>query len=136
MKILGISCYYHDSAAALIENGEIIAAVQEERFSRNKNDASFPFKSIKYCLEEGQIDAKELDAIVFFEKPFLKFERIIESFIENAPFSLFSFSKNMPKWIKQKLFLRQEITQKFNEIFENIDWLNTQLLFSKHNLSH
>lgn len=136
MRILGISCYYHDSAAALIENGEIIAAVQEERYSRKKNDADFPFKSIEYCLNEGQIEAKDLDAIVFFEKPFLKFERIIESFIENAPLSLFSFSKNMPKWIKQKLFVKKEILQKFDENYSDIDWSKTHLLFSKHHLSH
>ena len=136
MRILGISCYYHDSAAALIENGEIIAAVQEERYSRKKNDADFPFKSIEYCLNEGQIEAKDLDAIVFFEKPFLKFERIIESFIENAPLSLFSFSKNMPKWIKQKLFVKKEIIQKFDENYPDIDWSKTHLLFSKHHLSH
>jgi carbamoyltransferase len=136
MRILGISCYYHDSAAALIENGEVIAAAQEERFSRKKNDADFPIKSIEYCLHEGQIEAKNLDAIVFFEKPFLKFERIIESFIEKAPLGLFSFSKNMPKWIKQKLFMKREILQKFNENYPDIDWLKTQLLFSKHHLSH
>lgn len=136
MRILGISCYYHDSAAALIENGEIVAAVQEERYSRKKNDSDFPIKSIEYCLHEGQIEAKDLDAIVFFEKPFLKFERIIESFIENAPLGLFSFSKNMPKWIKQKLFMKREIIQKFDENYPNIDWSKTQLLFSKHHLSH
>lgn len=136
MRILGISCFYHDSAAALIQNGEIIAAVQEERFSRKKNDADFPNNSIEYCLREGQIEAKDLDAIVFFEKPFLKFERIIESFVENAPLGLFSFSKNMPKWIKQKLFMKREIIQKFDENHPDIDWSKTQLLFSKHHLSH
>jgi carbamoyltransferase len=136
MRIIGISCFYHDSAAALIVNGEIKAAVQEERFSRKKNDADFPIKSIEYCLLEGQIEAKDLDAIVFFEKPFLKFERIIESFIDNAPLGLFSFSKNMPKWIKQKLFMKREIIQKFDENYPNIDWSKTQLLFSKHHLSH
>jgi carbamoyltransferase len=136
MQIIGISCFYHDSAAALIVNGEIKAAVQEERFSRKKNDADFPIKSIEYCLLEGQIEAKDLDAIVFFEKPFLKFERIIESFIDKAPLGLFSFSKNMPKWIKQKLFMKREIIQKFDENYPNIDWSKTQLLFSKHHLSH
>lgn len=136
MRILGISCFYHDSAAALIVNDEIKAAVQEERFSREKNDANFPIKSIEYCLEVGQIEAKDLDAIVFFEKPFLKFERIIENFIENAPLGLFSFSKNMPKWIKQKLFMKREIIQKFDENFSDIVWSKTQLLFSKHHLSH
>ena len=136
MNILGISAYFHDSSSSLLIDNEIIAAVQEERFSRKKNDADFPFKSIEYCLHEGQIEAKDLDVIVFFEKPFLKFERIIESFIENTPLDLFSFSKNMPKWIKQKLFMKREIIQKFDEKYPDIDWSKTQLLFSKHHLSH
>ena len=136
MNILGVAAYFHDSSASLIINNEIIAAVQEERFSRKKNDADFPIKSIEYCILEGKIDAKDLDAIVFYEKPFLKFERIIESFIENAPLNLYAFSKNMPKWIKQKLFMKREIIQKFKESYPDIDWSKTQLLFSKHHLSH
>ncbi len=136
MKILGISAFFHDSAAALIVGGEIIAAAQEERFTRKKNDASFPTHSISYFLKEAGISANELDAIVFYEKPFLKFERILSEFVSNASFGLVSFAKNMPSWIKQKLFMRREITQLFDEHFGAMNWNKTSLLFSKHHLSH
>ena len=96
MYILGISSYYHDSAACLIKNDQIIAAAQEERFSRKKHDASFPLNAIKYCLQEAEIDASEIDQVVFYEKPFLKFERIFETFLSSAPKGFFVFLKSMP----------------------------------------
>ena len=104
MKILGISCFYHDSAAALIVDGEILAAVQEERFTRVKNDPSFPLNSIRYCLEAEEIGLSELDYVVFYEKPLIKFERIIESFLHVSPFGFGSFLEAMRVWIKGKLF--------------------------------
>ena len=102
MHILGISAYYHDSAACLLSDGEIIAAVQEERFTRKKHDASFPQNAIKYCLEEGNIHANQIDKVVFYEKPFVKFERLLETYLAFAPKGFTSFAKAMPVWIKDK----------------------------------
>lgn len=136
MKILGISAFFHDSSATLIVDGKIIAAVQEERFSRIKNDASFPEKSIAFCFNEAGMEAIDLDAIVFYEKPFLKFERIVDELINQAPFGLISFAKNMPIWVKQKLFMKRKIKEKMNTLFGEINWNKTELLFSKHHLSH
>ena len=136
MKILGISAFFHDASATLIVDGAIIAAVQEERFSRKKNDANFPEKSIAFCLSVAGIDASELNAIVFYEKPFLKFERIVDELTNQAPFGLISFAKNMPIWVKQKLFMKREIKEKMNTLFGEMDWKKTEILFSKHHLSH
>ncbi len=135
MKILGISAYYHDSAAVIIEQGEIIAAAQEERFSRIKHDESFPIESIKYCLGEAVIDINDLDAVVFYDKPFLKFERILETYMNNAPKGWWQFIKAMPAWLKEKLFIKDKLKSELKEIGE-IDWKKTDLLFSKHHLSH
>ena len=135
MKILGISAYYHDSAAVIIEHGEIIAAAQEERFSRIKHDESFPIESIKYCLGEAVIDINDLDAVVFYDKPFLKFERILETYMNNAPKGWWQFIKAMPAWLKEKLFIKDKLKSELKEIGE-IDWKKTDLLFSKHHLSH
>lgn len=135
MKILGISAYYHDSAAVLIEHGEIIAAAQEERFSRIKHDESFPIEAIKYCLGEAVIDINDLDAVVFYDKPFLKFERILETYMNNAPKGWWQFIKAMPAWLKEKLFIKEKLKSELKEIGE-IDWKRTDLLFSKHHLSH
>ena len=101
--LLGISCFYHDSAAAIIEDGNIIAAVQEERFSRIKHDSSFPNQSIEYCLNAGNISIEELDHVVFYEKPFLKFDRLLETYLSFAPYGLRSFMAAMPQWLKEKL---------------------------------
>jgi carbamoyltransferase len=136
MKILGISAYYHDSAAALIEDGEIIAAAQEERFSRKKNDERFPENSIKYCLSEAGLNLSEIDAVVFYDKPFLKFERLLETYFENVPKGWISFITSMPVWLKEKLFLKSELKKSLKKIDDKIDWSKTQLLFSKHHLSH
>lgn len=109
MKILGISAYYHDSAVALIDDGEIIAAVQEERFSRIKHDSGFPVNGIKYCLEEAECSISEIDYVVFYDKPILKFDRLIETYLAFAPQGFNSFTKAIPLWLKKKLFLKKEI---------------------------
>ena len=135
MKILGISAFYHDSAAALIENGEIVAAAQEERFTRKKHDPNFPTNAVKYCLEYGGTTINELDAIVFYDKPLLKFERLLETYYTFAPRGLQSFITAMPVWIKEKMFLKRLI----NEELEKIGYdksKKVKLLFPEHHLSH
>ena len=102
--ILGISAFYHDSAACLLENGNIVAAVQEERFTRIKHDASFPRRAIEYCLSEAGILLEEVSYVVFYEKPFLKFERLLETYLSLAPKGFRSFVSSMPIWVKEKLF--------------------------------
>ena len=116
MKILGISCFYHDSAASIIINSQIVAAVQEERFTRKKHTPNFPINSIKYCLEETGFKIKELDAIVFYDKPIVKFERLISTFYAMAPKGLIQFIKSIPIWLKEKLFLRKLIFDNLKEI--------------------
>ena len=106
MNILGISAYYHDSAACLLINGDVAAAVQEERFTRKKHDPSFPSNSIIYCLNDSKINPEDIDYIVFYEKPFLKFERLLETYLAFAPKGFISFSKAMPIWIKENFFKR------------------------------
>ena len=107
--ILGISCLYHDSAACLLRNGEIISAVQEERFSRIKHDASFPLNAIKYCLESNNLDMRDINYIVYYEKPLLTFERLLETYLAVAPRGLRSFIAAMQVWLKEKLFLKSQI---------------------------
>ena len=109
MYILGISAFYHDSAACLIYKDEIVAAAQEERFSRLKHDQSFPSNAINYCLKEAKIDASKIANVVFYEKPFLKFERLIETYLAFAPMGYKSFAKSMPSWIKEKLFFKSKL---------------------------
>ncbi|MCB9256434.1 MAG: hypothetical protein H6579_04835 [Chitinophagales bacterium] len=135
MKILGISAYYHDSAAALIEDEEIVAAAQEERFSRIKHDEGFPKQAIEYCLKEAALNISDLDAIVFYDKPFLKFERILQNFLDHAPKGWWLFVRAMPEWLKQKLFIKDQLKTQLKELGE-VDWKKTDLLFSKHHLSH
>ena len=106
MNILGISAFYHDSAACLIKDGNIIAAVQEERFSRMKHDESFPFSAIQYCLKEGDLAISDIDYITFYEKPFLKFERLLETYLQYAPCGLPAFLQALPRWIKQKIWIK------------------------------
>ena len=103
-SILGISAFYHDSAAALIKDGNIIAAAQEERFTRKKHDANYPFKAVEYVLKEASLKLNQIDHIVFFEKPFLKFERLLETYLAFAPRGFKSFSMSMPIWLREKLF--------------------------------
>ena len=136
MYILGISAFYHDSAACLIKDGEIIAAAQEERFTRKKHDAGFPSHAIKYCLKEAGIAANEIDNIVFYEKPFVKFERLLETYLAFAPKGFTSFAKAMPVWIKDKLFQKYAIIKELkSKLDESVDW-HERLLFSEHHLSH
>lgn len=136
MFILGISAFYHDSAACLLKDGEIIAAAQEERFTRKKHDASFPKNAIQYCLTEAGISGNEIEHLVFYEKPFLKFERLLETYLAFAPRGFISFIKAMPEWVKDKLFLKSKIIIELKKIFGNsVDW-RERLLFSEHHLSH
>ena len=133
--ILGISAFYHDSAAALIRGGKIISAAQEERFSRTKHDARYPFNAVKYVLEEGNIKLSEIDHIVFFEKPFLKFERLLETYMAFAPKGFKSFSLSMPLWLREKLFQKKFLFDKLkhhDEEFEDIK----KIKFSEHHYSH
>ena len=106
-SILGISAFYHDSAAALINDGKIIAAVQEERFSRKKHDARYPYNAINFVLNYSKLKLSEIDFIVFFEKPFLKFERLLETYVGFAPKGFTSFSMSMPIWLREKLFQKK-----------------------------
>ena len=136
MYILGISAFYHDSAACLLKDGEIIAAAQEERFTRKKHDAGFPAHAILYCLKEAEIAANEITNIVFYEKPFVKFERLLETYLAFAPKGFTSFAKAMPVWIKDKLFQKSTLIKELKSTLdENVDW-RERLLFSEHHLSH
>jgi carbamoyltransferase len=136
MKILGLSAYYHDSAASLLVDGDIVAAAQEERFTRKKHDAAFPVNAIKYCLKEAQIGSADLDYVVFYDKPFLKFERLFETYLAFAPSGFKSFATSLPVWLKDKLFQKTMITDAFKDAFgKEIDW-TSKLLFSEHHLSH
>ena len=116
MKILGISCFYHDSAAALVDNGRIINCVQEERFSRKKHDSNFPSNSIKFILEENKINLNDINYIVFYEKPFIKFERLIETYLHYVPKGFGSFKNALPIWIKEKLFQKVIIRDLLKDI--------------------
>jgi carbamoyltransferase len=135
MKILGISAFYHDSAAAIIIDGEIVAAAQEERFTRKKFDASFPRNAVEFCLQYTGTYLNNLDAIVFYDKPFLKFERLLETYYNFSPKGVKSFITSMPVWIKEKIFLRKVITEEFDKI-EKFDRKKVKLLFPEHHLSH
>jgi carbamoyltransferase len=128
MNILGISCFYHDSAASLVRDGEIIAAAQEERFSRRKHDFDFPINAVKWCLEQGGITAKDLDFLIFYEKPLIKFERILENFLSQAPSGISQFMQAMPIWLKEKLWIPDLIRGKLN--YEG------KMLFARHHEAH
>ena len=134
VSILGISAYYHDSAAALIIDGEIIAAAQEERFTRKKHDAAYPTNAIDYCLSEAGINLSELDYVAFYDKPFLKFERLVETYVSYAPKGFSSFAKSMPLWLGEKLFLKTTLTKQLKEKDPNFN--EQKLLFGEHHLSH
>ena len=111
MKILGISAFYHDSAAALIDGETIVAAAQEERFTRIKHDQAFPIHAVEYCLQEANLAVEDIDQIVFFEKPFIKFERLLETYVAFAPRGFVSFKSALPLWVKEKLFQRKIIRE-------------------------
>jgi carbamoyltransferase len=134
MRVLGISAFYHDSAAALVEDGRIVAAAQEERFTRKKHDSSFPKNAIAYCLEEAGAELDELDHAVFYDKPFLKFERLLETYLTFAPRGFSSFRMAMPLWLKEKLFQKSLLKGELKKFAQSFD-IN-QLLFCEHHLSH
>ena len=135
MRILGISAFYHDSAAALVEDGHIIAAAQEERFTRKKQDARYPENAIRYCLEEGALSLDELDFIAFYEKPFLKFERLLETYLAFAPRGFASFRMALPLWLKEKLFQKDLLGKRLKARAPGFDW-QRKLLFAEHHRSH
>ena len=134
-SILGISAFYHDSAAALVVDGEIIAAAQEERFSRKKHDPGYPFNAVNYVLTEGKLKLNEVDHIVFFEKPFLKFERLLETYMAFAPRGFKSFSLSMPLWLREKLFQKKFLFDKLKQHDENFKDIK-KIKFSEHHYSH
>jgi carbamoyltransferase len=135
MKVLGISAFYHDAAAAIIIDGEIIAAAQEERFTRKKHDPSFPKNAVNFCLQYSGRSLNDMDAIVFYDKPLLKFERLLETYYNFAPSGVKSFVTSMPVWIKEKLFLKSLIYDSLDDI-EKVDRKKVKLLFPEHHLSH
>lgn len=128
MNILGISAFYHDSSACLVQDGKIVSAAQEERFTRKKHDPSFPKNAINYCLQENGINAKDLNYVAFYDKPFIKFERILETYLSFAPFGISSFIKAIPLWIKQKIWMRELLLKEIN--FEG------KIIFPEHHESH
>ena len=134
-SILGISAFYHDSAAALLIDGKIIAAAQEERFTRKKHDPSYPYNSIKYVLDEAKLNLSQIDQIVFYEKPFLKFERLLETYLAFAPRGFSTFLMSMPLWLREKLFQKNYI---FNQLKRNDKEFNDidKISFSEHHFSH
>ena len=135
MRILGISAFYHDSAAALLVEGRIVAAAQEERFTRKKQDARFPIHAIGYCLAEGGIKLDDVDYVVFYEKPFLKFERLLETYLAFAPQGYRSFAMAIPIWIQEKLFQKDIIRRELQKLAPDFDW-KSRLLFTEHHVSH
>lgn len=135
MRILGISAFYHDSAAALLVDGGFVAAAQEERFTRRKHDSAFPAAAVRYCLAAGGISAEDLDYVVFYEKPFLKFERLLETYLAFAPRGFQSFRKAIPIWLKEKLFQKSVLRNHLLEIDKTVDW-EARLLFADHHQSH
>lgn len=136
MYVLGISAWYHDSSACLVKDGVIVAAAQEERFSRKKHDSTFPVNAITYCLSEKNLQQHDIDLVVFYEKPFLKFERLLETYLAFAPKGFTSFAKSMPLWIKDKLFQRKNIVSALKTIWGDDSNITDRLLFSEHHLSH
>jgi carbamoyltransferase len=128
--ILGISAFYHDSAAALIVDGHIVAAAQEERFTRKKHDERFPVNAVEYCLHAAQIQAADVDYVGFYEKPLLKFERLLETYLAYAPSGVKSFAKAMPQWVQQKLHLPREIRAGLGGEYRK------RIVFTEHHESH
>jgi carbamoyltransferase len=135
MRILGISAFYHDAAAALVEDGKILGAAQEERFSRKKHDPSFPRNAIDFCLSDNNLSLEEIDFVAFYDKPFLKMERLLETYVAFAPRGFRSFAKALPIWLKEKLFQKTLLARELEELSPGIDW-SSRLLFSEHHQSH
>ena len=135
MHVLGISAYYHDSAACLVRDGEIVAAAQEERFTRRKHDAGFPINAIRYCLREGGIGAGDPEHVTFYDKPFLKFERLLETYFAFAPRGFRSFRIALPVWLREKLFLKSLLERELRALDADQNW-SAKLLFGEHHMSH
>ncbi len=135
MRILGISAFYHDSAAAIVEDGKIVAAAQEERFTRVKHDPRFPEQAIRYCLEEAACGIDRIDHVAFFEKPLIKFERLLETYLATAPRGFASFQKAIPVWMKEKLFQKANLKKTLKALPGGADW-NDSMLFTEHHQSH
>ena len=135
MRILGISAFYHDSAAALVRDGEIVAAAQEERFTRKKHDSRFPAKAVEYCLAQDGVGLADVDWVAFYDKPFLKFERLLETYVAFAPRGLRSFAMAMPLWVREKLFQKSLLRNELKQFSADFDWEN-RLLFTEHHQSH
>ena len=135
MLVLGLSAFYHDSAAALVRDGEIIAAAQEERFTRKKNDANFPKYAAEYCLREAGVTLDDIDAVAFYDKPLLTFDRLLETYLAYAPLGFKSFAKAIPVWVKEKLLQKSLIAKALNELdLGHVD--EEKLLFGYHHHSH
>ena len=135
MRILGISAFYHDSAAALIDDGDVRAAAQEERFTRKKHDADFPDNAIAFCLEHAGVSLDDVDFVAFYDKPFLKFERLLETYVAFAPKGFASFRMAMPLWLREKLFQKDLLRRRFTSHAPHFDW-KRRLLFAEHHQSH
>jgi carbamoyltransferase len=135
MIVVGVSAFYHDSAIALVRDGEIIAAAQEERFTRVKHDPGFPVNALRYCLEAAGVTAKEIDHVAFYDKPFLKFERLLETYLAFAPRGFASFRLALPVWLREKLFLKDLLSTKLKALSPEVAW-SEKLLFGEHHLSH
>ena len=132
--ILGISAFYHDSAAALVVDGEVVAAAQEERFTRKKHDARYPKQAVDYILSEAGLKLRQLDRVAFYDKPFLKFERLLETYIAHAPKGFKQFGMAMPVWLREKLFLKDQLLKELKKLDKEFD--SEKLLFGEHHLSH
>ena len=135
MRILGVSAFYHDSAAALVEDGRVVAAAQEERFTRKKHDSGFPTSAIRFCLEFSGASPRDVDFVAFYDKPFLKFERLLETYLAFAPRGFASFRMAIPIWLREKLFLKSNLTGELKQHRPDFDW-DQRLVFSEHHLSH
>src|SRR5256885_995451 len=135
MWVLGISAFYHDSAAVLLRDGDIVGAAQEERFTRKKHDPSFPRNAIRYCLQVGGIRLDDVDYVAFYDKPLLKFERLLETYLAFAPRGFRSFSMAIPLWLREKLFQKFYLKRQLEAFTPNYDW-DYRLLFAEHHQSH
>ena len=135
MRILGLSAFYHDSAAVFVEEGRIVAAAQEERFTRKKHDAGYPHHAVAYCLDEAGVTLDDVDRVAFYDKPFLKFERLLETYVAFAPRGFRSFRMAVPVWIKEKLFQKDLLRRKLRRLAPEVDW-DAKLLFAEHHQSH
>jgi carbamoyltransferase len=135
MIVVGISAFYHDSAAALVRDGAIVAAAQEERFTRRKHDAGFPLQALQFCLRQAGVTAEQIDYVAFYDKPFLKFERLLETYLAFAPRGFTSFRMALPLWLREKLFLKDFLAKRLKSLAPAVDW-PAKLLFGEHHLSH